>query len=230
MMQPLRDVNKIRERHVGMDLFLHPSSHGSASLLLERLSDVGNIDVVLLRMQRCCAQPNDFLVLGRMLEAAFGIVATLSGEVRERAYTLDRESIGGNAEHFPFVAFVEELVGRCHATALRNLRERMASVIDEEVTAEVKDHVVIHYGFHEELDRAKETFETLDGEYLLCKVNLLLCEVFSKLLVNYVAETLSEVGRQVLAKHEELISLKVVFLPQVSIDGVRLRNLASLLY
>ena len=29
------------------------------------------------------------------------------------------------------------------------------------------------------------------------------------------AETLSEVGRQVLAKHEDLISLKVVFLPQV---------------
>jgi hypothetical protein len=28
-------------------------------------------------------------------------------------------------------------------------------------------------------------------------------------------ETLSEVGRQVLAKHQDLISLKVVFLPQV---------------
>ena len=66
----------------------------------------------------------------------------------------------------------------------------MATVIDEEVTAEIKDHVVINFGFHDELDRAKETFETLD-------------------------ETLSEVGRQVLAKHEELISLKVVFLPQV---------------
>jgi len=32
---------------------------------------------------------------------------------------------------------------------------------------------------------------------------------------SFTAETLSEVGRQVLAKHEELISLKVVFLPQV---------------
>lgn len=34
-------------------------------------------------------------------------------------------------------------------------------------------------------------------------------------------ETLSEVGRQVLAKHEELISLKVVFLPQVCESFVR---------
>ena len=45
--------------------------------------------------------------------------------------------------------------------------------------------MIINWGYHEELDRAKETFETLD-------------------------ETLSEVGRQVLQKHQELISLKVV--------------------
>jgi hypothetical protein len=43
----------------------------------------------------------------------------------------------------------------------------MVSIIDEEVTAETKDHVVIHYGFDEELDRAKETFEMLDGEDIL---------------------------------------------------------------
>ena len=45
--------------------------------------------------------------------------------------------------------------------------------------------MIINWGYHDELDRAKETFETLD-------------------------ETLSEVGRQVLQKHQELISLKVV--------------------
>lgn len=172
MMQPLRNAEKIRKRHVAMELFLHPSSHGNASLLLERLAQVGNMDGVLLRMQRCCSQPNDFLALGRMLEAAYGIVVTL-GDVRERAVEIDRErGDGGENVHqqrrrrqqYPSVAFVEELMGRCHAEALRKLRERLASVIDEEVTAEVKDHVVIHYGFHEELDRAKETFETLDGE------------------------------------------------------------------
>jgi DNA mismatch repair protein MSH5 len=164
MKQPLRDMHKIRQRHVAMELFLHPASHDSASLLLDRLANVGNMDAILMRMQRCCAQPNDFLVLGRMLEAAYAIFAALGGDVRERAYQIDREKCNDMMQQYPSVAFVEELMGRCHADALRNLRERLASVIDEEVTAEVKDHVVIHYGFHEELDRAKETFETLDGE------------------------------------------------------------------
>ena len=206
MTQPLRDVAKIRQRHVGIELFLHQESHPAASLLLEKLSDIGRMDAILLRMQRCCAQPNDFLQLGRMLDAAYAIVATLSGELREKAHKLDREAnhrsivevMGCETTaapqllqgQYPTVAFIDELLQQCHVPVTRNLRERMATVIDEEVTAEIKDHVVINFGFHDELDRAKETFETLD-------------------------ETLSEVGRQVLAKHEELISLKVVFLPQV---------------
>ncbi|KAL7495545.1 hypothetical protein ACHAWT_005512 [Skeletonema menzelii] len=196
MTQPLRDVDKIRQRHVGIELFLHQDSHPAASLLLQKLSDIGRCDAILLRMQRCCAQPNDFLQLGRMLDAAYEIVATLSGELREKAHKLDRESRHQSMEdmqpqqQYPSVTFIDELLQQCHVPVLRNLRERMATVIDEEVTAEIKDHCVINFGFHEELDSAKETFETLD-------------------------ETLSEVGRQVLAKHEELISLKVVFLPQV---------------
>ena len=198
MTQPLRDVNKIKQRHVGIELFLHQDSHPAASLLFEKLSHIGRCDAILLRMQRCCAQPNDFLQLGKMLDAAYEIVATMSGELRERAHKLDqvsaREAIEGMVrdtnQHYPSIEFIDELLRQCHVPAIRNLRERMALVIDEEVTAEIKDHCVINYGFHEELDSAKETFETLD-------------------------ETLSEVGRQVLAKHEELISLKVVFLPQV---------------
>jgi phage antirepressor YoqD-like protein len=67
-------------------------------------------------------------------------------------------------QQYPSVAYIDDLLRRCHVPVIRNLRERMAFVIDEEVTAEAKDHVVIHYGFNEELDRAKETFETLDGE------------------------------------------------------------------
>ena len=186
MTQPLRDADAIRRRHVGIDLFLSPECHPAASLLLERLGDVGSMDSILLRMQRCCAQPNDFLVLGRMLDAAYAIIATLGGELRERAYNLDRENgiddgNGQSLQHqrmdtdaeqhqYPSVAYIDELLRRCHVPVTRDLRERMAKIIDEEVTAETKDHVVIHYGFHEELDRAKETFETLDGEcfVLLC--------------------------------------------------------------
>lgn len=207
MTQPLRDAAEIRRRHVGMELFLHPTCHLSVSLLLERLSEVGSMDAILLRMQRCCAQPNDFLVMGRMLDASHSIIATLGGELRERAHALDAgtrdtqpaadgilpstSDIGPeDAAVSPSVAYIDELLRRCYVSVIRSLRERIRTLIDEELTAEAKDHVAIHYGFHKELDRAKETFETLD-------------------------ETLSEVGRQVLAKHQDLVSLKVVFLPQV---------------
>ena len=67
-------------------------------------------------------------------------------------------------QQYPSVAYIDDLLRRCHVPVIRNLRERKAFVIDEDVTAEAKDHVVIHYGFNDELDRAKETFETLDGE------------------------------------------------------------------
>mmetsp|Transcript_27036 Transcript_27036/g.64161 ORF Transcript_27036/g.64161 Transcript_27036/m.64161 type:complete len:938 (+) Transcript_27036:223-3036(+) len=202
MTQPLRDAAKIRQRHTAIDLFLHPECHPAVSLVLERLSDVVSMDAILMRMQRCSTQPNDFLVLIRMLDAAYAIVSTLSGDLREKAYMLDREAgfngmaddAGGegelNKELYPSVAYIDDLLRRCHVPVTRDLREKMIAVIDVEITSETKDHVIINWGYHDELDRAKETFETLD-------------------------ETLSEVGRQVLQKHQELISLKVVFLPQV---------------
>ncbi|KAL3797587.1 hypothetical protein ACHAW5_003306 [Stephanodiscus triporus] len=202
MEQPLRDAVKIRERHAGMELFLHPESRPAVSLIIDRLSAVGSMDSILLRMQRCCAaQPNDFLALIRMLDASQAIIATLGGDLRDKAYKLDehvysvteqrqQEQQQQQLQQYPSVAYIDDLLRRCHVPVIRNLRERMAFVIDEDVTAEAKDHVVIHYGFNDELDRAKETFETLD-------------------------DTLSEVGRQVLSKHHDLNSLKVVFLPQV---------------
>lgn len=178
MSQPLRDVNAIRQRHVGMELFLHPDCHAAVSLIIDRLSLIGSMDSILLRMQRCCAsQPNDFLVLGRMLDSSQSIIATLAGELREKAYKLD--STGNSSmdcqleqgqqqqQQYPSVSYIDDLLRRCHVNVIRNLRERMVSIIDEEVTAETKDHVVIHYGFDEELDRAKETFEMLDGEDIL---------------------------------------------------------------
>ena len=179
MSQPLRDINAIRQRHVGMELFLHPDCHAAVSLIIDRLSLIGSMDSILLRMQRCCAsQPNDFLALGRMLDASQSIIATLAGELREKAYKLD--STGNSSmdcqleqgqlqqqQQYPSVSYIDDLLRRCHVPVIRNLRERMVSIIDEEVTAETKDHVVIHYGFDEELDRAKETFEMLDGEDIL---------------------------------------------------------------
>ena len=181
MAQPLRDVAGIRQRHVGIELFLHPECRPAVSLVIDQLSAVGSMNSILLRMQRCCAaQPNDFMALVRMLDASHAIIATLGGELRGKAYKLDGHVSSDSEQRqqqqqqqhqqqqqqqqYPSVAYIDDLLRRCHVPVIRNLRERMAFVIDEEVTAEAKDHVVIHYGFNEELDRAKETFETLDGE------------------------------------------------------------------
>jgi hypothetical protein len=243
MAKPLRDIDLIHQRHVGIELFLHSECHPIASLLSDRMSAVGSMDSILLRMQRCCAQSNDFLVLGRMLDASYAIIVTLGGELRELAYKLDAESRGeyqqqsqqrkrdaimmGNdqvQQEYPSVAYLDQVLQMCHVPTIRNLRERIASVVDEEATAEAKDHVVIHYGFHEELDRAKDTFQSLSGELVngdfnqLCILGCVsFCFSVLTRLAHLAAETLSEVGRQVLSKHQDLISLKVVFLPQVSL-------------
>ena len=86
--------------------------------------------------------------------------------VQERMDTEDGTvpGAGGTEREYPSLAYIDELLRRCHVPVARNLRERMVAMIDEEVTAEATGHVVINYGFHEELDRAKETFETLDGK------------------------------------------------------------------
>jgi len=246
MAKPLRDIDLIHQRHVGIELFLHSDCHPIASLLSERMSAVGSMDSILLRMQRCCAQSNDFLVLGRMLDASYAIIATLGGELRELAYKLDAESRGGDQQQlqqrqrdaimmgndqilqqeYRSVVYLDQVLQMCHVPTIRSLRERIASVVDEEATAEAKDHVVIHYGFHEELDRAKDTFQSLSGELLRSIVTSIIHALSSVIPFSVsmflprdsqmAPETLSEVGRQVLSKHQDLISLKVVFLPQVS--------------
>lgn len=86
--------------------------------------------------------------------------------------------------------FIQKLLTKCHVSAIQDLLERIVSIVDHEATMETKDCVVIHYGFHEELDRAKESFDTLDT-------------------------TLSMIGSQILHKHPGLFTVKVVFLPQV---------------
>jgi DNA mismatch repair ATPase MutS len=68
--------------------------------------------------------------------------------------------------------FLERILDRCHVSELQDLNERIISIIDQEATAEKKESVVIHYGFHEELDNAKEAFDVLDGKrsllFFLC--------------------------------------------------------------
>ena len=90
------------------------------------------------------------------------------------------------------MTFLRDVLNRCHVPALRMLHDRITTVVDLELTAENGSTagVAVHYGFHEDLDAAKETYDALD-------------------------ETLSAVGAQVVQRHPDLRQVKVVFLPQV---------------
>lgn len=61
------------------------------------------------------------------------------------------------------LSFISDILSKCHVSALQDLLERITSIVDHEATMDAKDSVVIHHGFHEELDNAKESFDTLDG-------------------------------------------------------------------
>ena len=215
MMQPLLDPHAIRRRYDGIDLFLRSDCQSAVGTLLALLGKVGAIDKILLRMQRVNAIAMDFLTLSQTLGCAVGICGTLAGDVKEvlrRAHQREVEErmqrqqqlgqqlgqphadetveTGGTTEAMRQMAFLDDILRRCHVPTLRKLHERITTIVDHELTAEKKDSVEVHYGFHEELDAAKEAFDTLD-------------------------ETLSAVGSEVLAKHPELQRLTVVFLPQV---------------
>ena len=83
MVQPLLDVDAIRRRYDGIDLFLRAECQSSVGTVLALLGRVGATDKILLRMQRVNAVPMDFLTLSQTLGCAVGICTTLAGEVRE---------------------------------------------------------------------------------------------------------------------------------------------------
>ena len=175
MLKPLLDPAAIKERQDGVDLFLKPNCRETVSTIMNQLQKVGAVDKILLRMQKCHSAAMDFIVLSRTLSAAVSIFATLNGELRnhvvqEHAHDAAFQSFQGDhvqgapdaREQF---AFVDKILRQCHVPVLQDLHERIVSIVDQEATAETKESVVIHYGFHEELDNAKELFDNLDGEY-----------------------------------------------------------------
>ncbi len=173
MTKPLLDTEEIRKRHDGINLFLKPKFSAPVSTLLGLLQKVGAVDKILLRMQKCHSAPMDFLILSRTLSAAVSIVTILARDFRE--HLLFRESTvdgqGGNSTAVDAegdvereIFFLDKVLNRCHVSELQDLHERIISIIDQEATAEKKDSVAIHYGFHEELDNAKEAFDVLDGK------------------------------------------------------------------
>jgi hypothetical protein len=182
MAKPLLDPIEISKRQDGVEFLLRPECRPAAGLLLNLLQKVGAVDKILQRMQKCHSLPNDFIVLSRTLSAAVAISSTLSGDLKEFAIRSQCQAIPqgseidsndlGNDNSSPtsaskYIEFIDGILDKCFTSVIHDLRERILSIVDEEATNEAKTSVVIRPGFHEELDAAKEAFETLDGENTL---------------------------------------------------------------
>ena len=166
MMKPLLDVEMISSRQDGIELFLSPDCDAAVQNISWYLQKVGAVDKVLLRMQKCITAPSDFLVLMKTLEASLNVCSILLTDLTNLVNKMREEDEGCN-DTFALraKAFLDGILKKCHLPILSELHQRMISIIDQEMTAEAKTNIVLHFGFDEELDSAKEALERLDGKF-----------------------------------------------------------------
>lgn len=161
MLKPLMDVDAIAERQDGVELFMLPDIQMSLGSILNCMDRIGAVDKILSRIQKCCAKPNDFLVLAKALSSAVAIVDVLREEVLWKlqqqlgpdtcqipeGMQLDAWQLDPQAERY--LAYVTKLLENCHAAELQNLFVRITELIDEVATQETKC-IVIRQGQHEQ--------------------------------------------------------------------------------
>lgn len=153
MLRPLVDLPKIEQRQDAVQLFLELQTQ--AGIILQFLGKIGPVDSILLKLQKCSTQPNDFLVLIKTLSSALSIASSLKDDLLPR---LD--------PHQDQWQYWNHLLERCHGTVLYHIQERIMDVLDEEAMLE-QGGLIIRRGFHPQLDEWRDQYEDLDGK---CRV------------------------------------------------------------
>jgi len=148
MLKPLLDRNEISCRQDGVELFLRPELQTSVGSLLNLLEKIGPVDRILLRMQKCSTAPMDFIVLSRTLSSALAITDLLTNDFLKKLATVESHQqqegdYDANLREAAarYVAFFEKIVQDCCVSVLRDLEERITSIVDEAMTIEEKDTV-----------------------------------------------------------------------------------------
>lgn len=196
MLKPLVDREAIQLRHDGVEMFLRSDFQAPTGVLLTHLEKVGAIDRIMLRMSKCQTAGMDFIVLVRSLSSALTICHTLETVFVPKLTALlqgfNGDDVSSEAVQFKnYLYFVQSVIQRCSIQSLRDVQQRITDIIDEEATLEETDSfVVIKLGFHEELDCAKEKFDSLDM-------------------------ILSDAGAQVITQHPGLRHVSAIFLHQL---------------
>lgn len=169
MLQPLRDLETIRLRQDGVALFLRPQMAEIRERVLQALSQIGAVEQILQRMEKCAAKPADFLGLLRSISAAMEIGNVLQKEI---LYDLQRATAEPNTGQRSeladplfcrFIHYCESILVKCHLNELSDVYQRILATIDDQET-NACNAVVIRAGFDETLDTNKAQYESLHGK------------------------------------------------------------------
>jgi hypothetical protein len=201
MLKPLMDLTAITARQDAVEALMRSDLQVSVGIVTKLLSQVGPVDSIILRMQKCTTKPLDFLALTKTISAALAIQSNLAYHVLPLLERLpqrraDPSSSAGNGgdgvdeedevesndddaivtnirRRLPVL--LRSIHERCEIDVLRDLEQRITDIVDAEATSAMKHSVVIRRGFHEALDAMKDQYELLEGE----KNNKGMCNIAS---------------------------------------------------
>lgn len=191
MLKPLMDLTAITARQDAVEALMRSDLQVSVGIVTKLLSQIGPVDSIILRMQKCTTKPLDFLALTKTISAAVAIQSNLAyhvlpllerlplrrtdplssaanggGEVNEEEEeeTNDEDASVTNIRRRRLPVLLRSIHERCELDVLRDLEQRITDIVDAEATSAMKHSVVIRRGFHEALDAMKDKYELLEGE------------------------------------------------------------------
>jgi DNA mismatch repair protein MSH5 len=187
----------IEQRYDGVEMFLRSEFQAFTGALVTQIEKIGRIDWILVRMSKCLTTGKDFTTLLRSLSAALMIFHTLEADFIPSLNSMihnaknDKEFLDDITKLQRYLQFLKSIHKNCNKQSLRDVHHRITSIVDHEaITEERESNIPVRMGFHEELDYAKEKYDSLD-------------------------KILSSAAKQVLLEHSKLNNLTAVFLHQL---------------
>jgi len=173
MLKPLMDLGEINQRQDGVELFMQLEMQEASRTLVSLLAQVGTVDQIISRIEKCCSKPRDFLVLIKSLTAAAAIINTLEQDILWKLQPPNEyeQGLRVDARTERSMEYVGSILEQCQHASVQNVLERAVAVVDENATIQ-NEKVVVRAGFHPPLDQWKERYRDL-GDTLQDMVQIL---------------------------------------------------------
>lgn len=166
MLKPLRDSNLIMQRQDGVEIFMLENVTTQLGGILTLMKEIGPIDKIMARIQKCVSQPKDFLSLNRTMTAAIGVYTILMNDVKaplEESIAMYSPQARQNLKPYRYIAFLEDILQRCNVQVLKQVEDLICDIVDEESTNQAQS-VCVREGYDQELDNCKEQYKNLQGK------------------------------------------------------------------